>query len=1068
MPAELTEVFPNTTNEDYEYQRRLSSEESQSLTERHSEGTDGLLVGSKSAGIEGYNDPNALSKAAGERWRSLKEEPRGANSGKFPKSKRSTGFMQRAALRENSGKNFPSLLESSNPEVRALVATHIKQTVEFARKARRASRSTFQRGKSTSLREDAPMFSGKSGVPSESIFGEFMHRRLSNAMCVDNAGLLSEIFLPSDAGISSCDDLSAYQCLQQSGSRCDLLSNACRDTCNRLINELPSPELREPYLIGGVQSFCDLFSNEAPPGSQNSILCESLTNEVACSAGGCAWLPLGLLAAGYTGVPGVDFGVCRICADYDDAVAFRARVGDTPQTTFFTDLPAMAGFSSQLGCSSAPNVCACWLAHPATAAMCSSTVEPLAGNPPSPVASFCQMSCANSNPLLVNPLVGVNVPACADTIGTDFVEEADARAPGNQRQLQCNEYATENDCRRGGCSWLMPPFDLGFLPPPHAGGTYPGRNLEAREPDFLGMGTGTCHSCINRPELAQHHQGWIQFGFHTAEDPCAAVGAVPGICMNEGVVSWFNCPHICPGHPTSCANVVLNQYEDVPIDEATPGSQDLWHCEAQVTENTCFQAGCVWTPQGDVATAISRGDIGPLNNGLSNDKCLVCIDRSLIAHNLQIGGDACSNNPRNCCTTLANNGMCGTAAVGKWCPLSCRDAATSCANSAETGFDSNPLPWAYTEPGRRTQAEFGSEKKLDEKTRLETTNLSRRLEKTSSERNFQKPDRENDINKSEEISKKNSVSFASLEKKADDTRSDSQAGDPSVTQGENILENSVSAKSRRLQTPPMPAGLTSSGCTQEIHDCCWGALSGPASQRTFQKVYLTRACRMFLGVFQFRPECEQNHPDYDRIRGGTGRVLTNQDINQWVTDFTDEYEKNLKDNDSPIEVPFTDLHANGVDLLVLNSVLVFREFIDMITAEILNLTLTFLLMIWFLQMSIAFYVGPDCVRPGRMLLSIMVIIQPVLAIVMSFGIGHIQLSEGEGMFPVDGDADGDDQDDKILPVTMLSMIGVHLMLAIIVDYDIILVQSFDRVTRALSFEDRLQQGVAFSHRTIRV
>lgn len=53
-------------------------------------------------------------------------------------------------------------------------------------------------------------------------------------------------------------------------------------------------------------------------------------------------------------------------------------------------------------------------------------------------------------------------------------------------------------------------------------------------------------------------------------------------------------------------------------------------------------------------------------------------------------------------------------------------------------------------------------------------------------------------------------------------------------------------------------------------------------------------------------------------------------------------------------------------------------------------------------------------------------------------------------------------------MTMLTMLGLHLLLAVVVDYDIILVRAFDRVNPALEFKDRMTEAMGYVHRTILV
>jgi hypothetical protein len=54
------------------------------------------------------------------------------------------------------------------------------------------------------------------------------------------------------------------------------------------------------------------------------------------------------------------------------------------------------------------------------------------------------------------------------------------------------------------------------------------------------------------------------------------------------------------------------------------------------------------------------------------------------------------------------------------------------------------------------------------------------------------------------------------------------------------------------------------------------------------------------------------------------------------------------------------------------------------------------------------------------------------------------------------DLDDDGEEDHQIVITLLTPFCMHLMLAVVVDYDIIMVRSFDRVNSNLTFEDRLE------------
>jgi len=86
-------------------------------------------------------------------------------------------------------------------------------------------------------------------------------------------------------------------------------------------------------------------------------------------------------------------------------------------------------------------------------------------------------------------------------------------------------------------------------------------------------------------------------------------------------------------------------------------------------------------------------------------------------------------------------------------------------------------------------------------------------------------------------------------------------------------------------------------------------------------------------------------------------------------------------------------------------------------------------------------------------------------------VGHWQYPWIDGKwygiwFWLPGDVDEDGQDDHLIPLTINTPIMVHLLLAIIVDFDIILIRGFDRINPILPFEARVVQSMGYSHRTI--
>jgi len=223
-------------------------------------------------------------------------------------------------------------------------------------------------------------------------------------------------------------------------------------------------------------------------------------------------------------------------------------------------------------------------------------------------------------------------------------------------------------------------------------------------------------------------------------------------------------------------------------------------------------------------------------------------------------------------------------------------------------------------------------------------------------------------------------------------------------------------------------------------------------------------CSAMLVIARLRPNCELNHPDWKRL-SNNAPAPTMEDRMDWVMELIEEYSDNYKKQDKPTTKPhfngqdnvWNKLEEHDIKVTMFHNEFLAIEIMEVISAEILGLGLTFLLMYFFLIAAI----GPLMWR--RWILSILVLVQPLLAMLMAVGLGEIPVWV---MAP--GDFDEDGVEDNVLALTMLTILGLHLMLAIIVDYDIILMRAFDRITKKLRFEDRIPVAVGYAHRTISV
>ena len=60
----------------------------------------------------------------------------------------------------------------------------------------------------------------------------------------------------------------------------------------------------------------------------------------------------------------------------------------------------------------------------------------------------------------------------------------------------------------------------------------------------------------------------------------------------------------------------------------------------------------------------------------------------------------------------------------------------------------------------------------------------------------------------------------------------------------------------------------------------------------------------------------------------------------------------------------------------------------------------------------------------------------------------------------------DGLDDGVIALTLITPLFIHLLLAVIVDFDIIMVRGFDRVSAVLPFHARIEHAMGYTHRTI--
>ncbi|CAD7922329.1 unnamed protein product [Amoebophrya sp. A120] len=246
---------------------------------------------------------------------------------------------------------------------------------------------------------------------------------------------------------------------------------------------------------------------------------------------------------------------------------------------------------------------------------------------------------------------------------------------------------------------------------------------------------------------------------------------------------------------------------------------------------------------------------------------------------------------------------------------------------------------------------------------------------------------------------------------------------------------------------------------------CQGCLAYLASDRKFAP-YRISNCETFLTLVRLRSECELNRNEWRRV--SNRNALSLEDREEWVDEIIEEYKDNYgieKDDDPPSKSQWKALYDRGIDVFIFHSKWLAMEIVRVITNEIGNLVGTFFLMIFFLICAIGIRYsaegGPNGLKPARTAVAALVVIQPILAVLFSWGIGAIEMWDAMG-----GDVDKDGEDDGVLALTVMSPLAIHLLLAIVVDYDIILVRAYDRLTPKLKFEERMEQAVGYAHRSI--
>ncbi|CAD7932149.1 unnamed protein product [Amoebophrya sp. A25] len=501
------------------------------------------------------------------------------------------------------------------------------------------------------------------------------------------------------------------------------------------------------------------------------------------------------------------------------------------------------------------------------------------------------------------------------------------------------------------------------------------------------------------------------------------------------------------------------------LDASLPGNQNIAQCEAYSTSADCYNNGCQWIRESSLASMNYNGGPGDQlqyytpwkTDAYANGICKPCYDNNFgMFWHSAVGLAGCFDRPQ-VCQCGKNAGGCYMPSVfntggGEFCPHGCGMRAGSA-----DAYNSRMCTNSGVDPdGRR---------KLGEDPEAHNTNF------------IEQPDGTKVRVTPEEMRTYMLAKFAEQgiypSEPTDEPAPEAQAPKRNMKAAENPFAN---AEARKLASAEGTA--TADQCTLCEQYVTFGDAKnrtsldndGSLTMDTMTAPYEVNECKAYLMVIRLRPECELNHPDWRRIANNfkAPDLVARED---WVREVIDEYTDNYKhDKDSGEKVeapkaqnlqgvpsPWRALHDSGIGVTIFHTYFLGDEMTELITEEILGLGLTFVLMYFFLVSAI----GPMQWR--RWVLSILVLVQPIIALLMTLGICSIPIWAW-----VPGDLDHDGEEDNVIPSTVLTALGLHLMLAVIVDYDIIMVRALDRITKKIPYSDRIAVAAGYAHRTISV
>eukprot|EP00392_Amoebophrya_sp_AT5.2_P011893 g11983.t1 len=467
-------------------------------------------------------------------------------------------------------------------------------------------------------------------------------------------------------------------------------------------------------------------------------------------------------------------------------------------------------------------------------------------------------------------------------------------------------------------------------------------------------------------------------------------------------------------------------YTFMDFDPSLPGNQNILVCEAYTDADSCYNDGCQWWPEtGFIDIMTWEGGLNPAHWTVPSGQgglCKPCVSFDRAGFHHPVPHSAQCRDQNTVCACGGSKGGCAIAAAynfgARVCPFLCPSkdgSADAISKKACVSAGVNP-----DDPGRRLDEGSSSSKYYENKYGLKDFDLL--AAGRGKYRHLSHADRAYEI-------KRQLSTLPTAEGKA--------TAEQCAVCKDYVAQNNARNRTHLDGTGNVKDSMSAS--------------------------YEIGNCKGMLVAIRMRAECELNHPDWRRLSNGFAAPQL-KDRDDWVREMIDEYNDNYKKQDKPTAKTYAgepsrwkELEDKGVGVTLYHPYFLGQEMTELVEAELLSLGLTFFLMYAFLVAAI----GPMVWR--RYILSLLVLVQPFLAMFLAMGCSALPM-----WWWVPGDLDNDGEDDMVVPTTVLTALGLHLMLAVVVDYDIILVRAFDRITKQLPYPERIAVAAGYAHRTISV